>query len=352
MHPVLIAASAVPSVASTASAAVATASAAASGPVSSVASEAATFITTTVPSAVASILPPGITTESAAAVLTPLGHLPVQYEVIATFVGAVSGSLIAVHKRFDIMGVLTLAIVNGLGGGILRDVLLQKYGIAAFQHEYLLWTAIVAGLVGFFFAELIRRGRLAFMLVDALSLGLFAIIGSDKALAASVGVVPVIMLGVITATGGGIMRDVLTGEVPQALQPGSMYAFAATLGTTVFVLLLVWLNVVKPVAAFVAVAIILILRVASIMLGWQTPTPVDLTPWIAKAVPQPVKAAADKLGNRLPEVPADPRRPIAPVAGKRSKRATGDGSGGGSPPPAGEDDAEGRSIPSGPSDTS
>jgi uncharacterized membrane protein YeiH len=292
---------------------------AATGPASEVATAVGSFINTTVPSIVASILPPGATTQSAVAAITPIKLVAPQYEIAATFVGAVSGSLIAVRKRFDIMGVLTIAIVNGLGGGIIRDVLLQKYGIAAFQHQYLLWTALFAGLVGFFFAELIRRGRLMFMLVDSLSLGLFAIIGSDKALSAQLGIVPVILLGVITATGGGILRDVLTGEVPQALQPGSMYAFAATVGTSAFVLMLVWLNLVKPLAAFTAVALILGLRLFSIFLGWQTPTPVDLTPWIARAVPAPVRQFAGRLGRRLPEMPEDPRKPLTPLVGRRAR---------------------------------
>jgi uncharacterized membrane protein YeiH len=315
VHPLQIAASALPSVAATASAV----SSVATGPVSEVATAVGSFITTTVPSIVASILPPGATTQSAAAVLTPIKLVAPQYEVAATFVGAVSGSLIAVRKRFDIMGVLTIAIVNGLGGGIIRDVLLQKYGIAAFQHQYLLWTALFAGLIGFFFAELIRRGRLMFMVVDSLSLGLFAIIGSDKALAGQLGIVPVILLGVITATGGGILRDVLTGEVPQALQPGSMYAFAATVGTSAFVLMLVWLGLVKPIAAFIAVSIIMGLRLLSIVLGWQTPTPVDLTPWIARAVPASVRQVAGRLGRNLPDLPEDPRKPLPPMYGRRAR---------------------------------
>ena len=99
------------------------------------------------------MLPPGLTTAAPGAVTQPLVIVSPPFEIAATFVGAVSGALVAVRRRFDIVGVMTLALVAGLGGGIIRDVLLQRYGIAAFQHDYLLLTAVIAALIGFFFAE-------------------------------------------------------------------------------------------------------------------------------------------------------------------------------------------------------
>jgi uncharacterized membrane protein YeiH len=300
MHVLLAAAPAVArSIAATAAAsAVPTASALASGITS--------FVETAVPSALASMLPAGVTSASPGAIVQPLTLLSPPFEVAATFVGAVSGALVAVRRRFDIVGVLTLALVAGLGGGMIRDVLLQKYGIAAFQHDYLLLTAIVAALLGFFFASAIHRGRAVFLLVDAISLGLFAVVGADKAVVALLGIIPAILLGTITSTGGGVLRDVLTDEVPNVLQPGSLYALAAVAGSTTYVLLSVWLNVVKPWAAFVAVGIVLLLRLLSIWLGWQSPTPVDLGPAVAGLFPQSLRGAARRLGDRIPDVPAPP----------------------------------------------
>jgi hypothetical protein len=131
-----------------------------------------------------------------------------------------------------------------------------------------------------------------------------------------------------------------------------MYAFAATVGTSVFVLMLVWLDVVKPVSAFVAVAIILGLRLLSIFLGWQTPVPVDLTPWIARAVPASIRQAAGRIGASMPDLPDDPRKPLPAMVGRRARSrkarppdgpgVTGPGpgeAGGSEPPTAGEDDA-------------
>jgi len=271
-----------------------------------VASDLATFVQTTVPSIVASILPSGVTSTSPNLNYEPLALMSRQFEILATAVGALSGALIAVRKRFDIIGVVTLAVVAGLGGGMIRDVLLQKYGIAAFQHEYLLWTALVAALMGFFFADLVRHGRRVFLLVDAVSLGLFAVIGADKGLVANIGVFAAIMLGAITSTGGGVLRDVLTGEVPNVMQPGSLYAAAAVLGSIAYVTLVAWLDVVKPAAALVAVLVTLGLRLMSVWFGWSTPRPMDLTSHVKRFVPLRVRRAAKRVGEVLPDVPSPP----------------------------------------------
>ena len=303
MSLLLAAASTLPTVAA-ASTVTATSSAIPSA--AAIASDIASFVTTSVPSMVASALPSGYTTTSPLLNQQPLNVMSLQFEVTATAVGALSGALIAVRKRFDIIGVVTLAVVAGLGGGIIRDILLQKYGIAAFQHEYLLWTALIAALVGFFFADLVRSGRRLFLLVDALSLGLFAVIGADKGLIANIGVFAAIMLGAITSTGGGVLRDVLTGEVPNVLQPGSLYAAAAVLGSIAYVTLVAWLDVVKPAAALVAVLITLGLRLLSVWFGWSTPRPIDLSPKVKGLMPLRLRNAAQKVGSVLPEVPSPP----------------------------------------------
>jgi uncharacterized membrane protein YeiH len=333
------AAAALPAVTATSTVA-ATASAVATA--STIASDITSFVSTTVPSMVASVLPSGYTTTSPLLNFEPLNLMSVQFEITATAVGAVSGALIAVRKRFDIIGVVTLAVVAGLGGGIIRDVLLQKYGIAAFQHEYLLWTALVAALIGFFFADLVRSGRRLFLLVDALSLGLFAVIGADKGLIANIGVFAAILLGAITSTGGGIMRDVLTGEVPNVLQPGSLYAAAAVLGSITYVTLVAWLDVVKPAAALVAVLVTLGLRLLSVLFGWSTPRPVDLSPRVKKLVPMRVRRAARKVSDVLPEVPSPPgtawhaEGSVDDEAGQRkASDAEADGRTGPSAPPGG-----------------
>jgi uncharacterized membrane protein YeiH len=107
------------------------------------------------------------------------------------------------------------------------------------------------------------------------------VVGADKALRAGMTILPAIMLGIVTAIGGGLLRDLLTHQVPQVLQPGGWYAAAAAVGSTTFVLLVMWLNVVKDVASVAAVAVIVLLRLASLWLGWRTPSPRDYSDHVA-----------------------------------------------------------------------
>lgn len=234
------------------------------------------FITTTVPSMVASILPSGITTTTPNAYGVGFAvTVPIAWELLAVFGGAVAGGLTAVRAKLDMVGVITLAIVTGMGGGIIRDILLQHYGIAAFSDSRFLLTTLIAAAVVFFFAEATRKLTKPMEYVDAISLGLFVVVGADKALRADLNILPAIMLGVITATGGSVIRDLLAGDPPAILQPGALYSVAAIVGSTTFVLLTVWLGVVKEFAALFAIALTVGLRLLAMWRGWQSPVARD-----------------------------------------------------------------------------
>jgi uncharacterized membrane protein YeiH len=222
------------------------------------------------------MLPSGVTTTLPYAYVTGFAvTVPAAWELLAVFAGGLSGALTAVRRKFDIVGIITLAIVTGLGGGMIRDVLLQRFGIAAFQDNRYLLTALAAAAVVFFFSETAGKLTRPMSYIDAVSLGLFVVVGADKALRADLNILPAIMLGVITAIGGGALRDLLAGEVPAILQPGALYSLAAMVGSTVFVLAAVWLGVVKEFAALFAIALIVALRFLSMWRGWQTPVARD-----------------------------------------------------------------------------
>ncbi|MHB9002565.1 MAG: trimeric intracellular cation channel family protein [Coriobacteriia bacterium] len=239
------------------------------------------LMATSVPSVIASMLPSEIITTAPLAASQV--QVPAYFEIAAVIAGGLAGAAKAAEKRFDVMGVLTLAIVNGLGGGIIRDVLLQTHGIYAFQNPGMLVAAVGAGAFGFFFAGLPGRVRPLLWILDTASLSLFVLVGVDKALRANLGIVPAILLGMITAVGGGLIRDVLCNEVPQPLRPGALSGLAAMAGSTTYVLLGGWLNIVKPLAVTAAIAVVVALRVLSRLRGWQTPTSVDLTPAVSGA---------------------------------------------------------------------
>ncbi|PKQ19754.1 MAG: hypothetical protein CVT66_08590 [Actinobacteria bacterium HGW-Actinobacteria-6] len=265
---------------------VATASVAASSAISATASVGATdlasIISTVVPSIIASALPSIATTT--APVAETIVKVPLLYELTAAFFGGLSGATHADERRMDISGIVVLAIVNALGGGILRDVLLQNHGIAAFLNWRLLAVALAAALFGFFFSSNYRKLKRPFLYLDALSLGLFAVVGADKALSAGLNVIPAVLLGVVTSVGGGMIRDVLCSETPQIMRPGTLSASAAVLGSSLYVFLVTWANIVKPLALVASVLVTLTIRLIAVKRGWQAPMPVHLTmapgrPW-------------------------------------------------------------------------
>jgi uncharacterized membrane protein YeiH len=150
-----------------------------------------------------------------------------------TFVFGLSGGLAAVRARLDVFGVVVLAAVVGLAGGITRDVLIGTPP-STFRDWRYLAAAAAAGAVCFFAGRVLERAERSVMVFDALGLGLFAVTGATKALQFGLGAVQAIILGAITGIGGGILRDVLLREVPTVLREG-LYAIPALLGAAVLV---------------------------------------------------------------------------------------------------------------------
>lgn len=271
--------------------ATATASAVESTVTTSPLEELGSQVATAVVDIVASTLP------SIATTTVPVTTMPAQappgFELVATFAGALAGALVGVKLRFDLIGVLTLAVVSGLGGGMLRDVLLNT-DVYAFANPQLLVAAVLAGVGVFFFFTLADRLQWSLLLVDALSLGIFSAIGADKALVAGLAYIPAVLLGTVTAVGGGVIRDVLTNQVPQVLRPGGFYATAAVAGSLTYLTLADLMNVVKPLALIVAAGLVFAIRLVTRWRGWQTPTPTDLTPVVTR-----VPLHAVRSGRRL-----------------------------------------------------
>jgi uncharacterized membrane protein YeiH len=151
-----------------------------------------------------------------------------------TFVFGLSGGMAAVRARLDVLGVVVLAAVVGLAGGVTRDLLIGTAPATIRDWRYLA-AAGAAGLVCFFAAPLLARVKLGVMIFDAMGLSLFTVTGATKALQFGLGPVPAILLGAITGIGGGMLRDVLLGEIPTVLREG-LYAVPALLGAAVLVI--------------------------------------------------------------------------------------------------------------------
>lgn len=151
-----------------------------------------------------------------------------------TFVFGLSGGLAAVRAKLDLVGVVVLATVVGFAGGIVRDVLIGTPP-ATFRDWRYLAAAAAAGTVCFFAGRVLERAERSIMIFDALGLALFAVTGATKALRSGLGPVQAVILGTITGVGGGMLRDVLLGQVPTVLREG-LYAIPALLGATVLVI--------------------------------------------------------------------------------------------------------------------
>jgi uncharacterized membrane protein YeiH len=167
----------------------------------------------------------------------PVGFDPTLILVLnlaGTFVFGLSGGLAAVRARLDLLGVVVLAAVVGLAGGVIRDLLIGTPPATVRDWRYLA-AAGAAGLVCFFVGSALERFKGSIMVFDAVGLSLFAVTGATKALQFGVGPVQAILLGTVTGVGGGMLRDVLLGEVPTVLREG-LYAVPALLGAGVLVL--------------------------------------------------------------------------------------------------------------------
>jgi uncharacterized membrane protein YeiH len=150
--------------------------------------------------------------------LTFDANLQLALDLVGVFVFALTGGLVAVKKRLDLFGVLVLAATAALGGGVMRDLLIGETPPVGISDWRLVGAAALAGLVTFVFHPGVARISKVVRVLDAAGLATFAVGGSLKALGAGVDPLAAVLIGGITAIGGGMVRDVLAGQVPEVLR--------------------------------------------------------------------------------------------------------------------------------------
>jgi uncharacterized membrane protein YeiH len=200
---------------------------------------------------------------------------PLLLDLIGVFAFALSGGLVAVRKRLDLFGVLVLAGATGLGGGVLRDLLIGFIPPLGISDWRLVATALASGLVTFIYHPGVERlGRLVKVL-DAVGLAVFAVGGALLALARP-GIPPLaaIIVGTITAVGGGALRDVLVGQVPEVLRR-ELYALPALLGSTM-VVVAYQVGFISPFVVWGAAALVFGIRMVAVVLHLNAPQPFRL----------------------------------------------------------------------------
>lgn len=187
---------------------------------------------------------------------------------IAVF--AVTGALVAGERRMDLVGVLVLAVVTAVGGGTLRDLLIDAPEVFWVEDPVYIVVALVAGLLTVVVANRHPFPRRALPVADAIGLAFFAVIGAERAYDAGVSPLIAIVMGVITGVVGGLLRDVIGQRVPY-ISRSELYASAALLGASVYVVLTV-IDVGRPVAVSLGVVAALAVRLAAIR--WRILLPV------------------------------------------------------------------------------
>lgn len=206
-------------------------------------------------------------------------ELPIGFDLLATAAFALTGALAAVRRRYDIVGVFFLALICGLGGGLLRDGVFIQDGppAALLDARYIQIVTIAAG-IGVLLRNHINRFGRVIAQIDALGLGAYAVFGTQKALVAGLSLPAALLIGVLNAAGGGILRDILTREEPLVFKPGQFYVLVAFFGAVIFVTTGILFELSAETAAFIAIGATFTIRTLSVWFGWQTTSFEDPAP--------------------------------------------------------------------------
>jgi uncharacterized membrane protein YeiH len=199
-------------------------------------------------------------------------HVPVLLDYGATLLWSLTGALVAVRRGCDVVGLFVIALTSALGGGLIRDGLFLNVPPPAVTEPY--YLPIVAFAV---LAVVVFRTRLepwtrhrVVDYIDAVGMGAFAIVGMQKALGAQLTIWGVVLVGVINAVGGGMLRDVLVGETPAILKPSQFYSLPVLAGCLVFLTLDRLLGVAPALAAWITIVFIFLGRALTIRFNWRT----------------------------------------------------------------------------------
>lgn len=195
------------------------------------------------------------------------------FNYLGLFVFAISGAAAGMRKRTDLFGIAVLAFAASCCGGIIRDVLIGSLP----PDNILSWQPVATSLLAaaatvLFYSQLVERLNNPVQVFDAIGLGLFTVLGAEKALAFGIGPVWAVLLGMVTAIGGGVVRDILLANIPQVLR-GEIYATASIAGGAIAVAGYIWPLVPVQYTMVLGAAVCIILRCLTIKYHWKIPVP-------------------------------------------------------------------------------
>lgn len=200
-------------------------------------------------------------------------RIPLSFDYLATFLWALSGAVVGMHKRYDITGVLVIALVASTGGSLLRDGLFLQATPPVLTNPVYIPLILLATIVVSFFRQ--RITNMVFVdrfisVIDAIGIPAFAMIGMQLSLDAGVPLPGVVLVGVVNGIGGGMLRDLLVGDTPIILKPGQYLMSALIVVCILFLILEQVLRVPTVVAAWGIVLLYFVIRMLSIRYNWQT----------------------------------------------------------------------------------
>ncbi len=197
-------------------------------------------------------------------------NLLVWLEALGVVAFALSGIIEAARKKFDLVGVVMVGAIAAFGGGTLRDVLLDRRPFFWVEQEFWVWVLIIAGVTLPFFSKArhIALSEKAMLVPDAFGLGIFAAGGTHLALVAGQTPLVSVLMGVITAVAGGILRDVLVNEVPRAFHDFQPYGVIAFAGGWL-VVFLTFLNFPDYLNVLISASVMVIVRLLAVRFGWE-----------------------------------------------------------------------------------
>lgn len=251
---------------------------------------------------------------SASVIASESVAIPLAFELLAVVVAAATGALTARENKLDLVGAIGLAVLVSLGGGLIRDVILQEGNVYILRQPLALPVAIATAAAVFTFPVMVEKPDRLVAILDIFSVGLFAVMGADKTMLYGYPAITCVMMGFFTAVGGGLLRDVCLARVPYIFQRSNLYAIAAIAGALTYIVLVQCLDIWNIAAAVISVAVTMAVRWWSIRYNIMSPTEVDLhklpepVKKVARPVVRPVRKAAQHVSTKTSQAAEQARR--------------------------------------------
>jgi uncharacterized membrane protein YeiH len=219
--------------------------------------------------------------------------MPEWLDLSATVVGAVAGVLMGKRYRRDLVGFVAVCLICALGGGMLRDAIMQVGSVYALDSPWPIPLCVLTALVGFLFPSAVSHFPNLYEWVDMTSVALYVIAGTNKAIEHELFASSVILMGTITGVGGGMLCDVFLGEVPRVFRRSNYYALCAVFGSICYYLLVRIWGSDQTASSVATVAVVLLLRQLSLRLDLKSPAEIDLEPKIVNTGKRVVSRALE-----------------------------------------------------------